>query len=125
MPDPWLAPRLPLDDVLPRSEPRFSLADMPPASRFIFRGAEQARGACSRAFNADLPQALGLATVGDGRAAIWLGPDEWLLIAEGVDPEVVAAEIEAALSDDAPQSRRRLASPGRVRGPRRRRRSRV
>ena len=39
--------------------PRFSLADRPPATRFIFRGAESARGACSRAFNADLPRALG------------------------------------------------------------------
>ena len=98
MPDPWLAPRLPLDDVFPRPEPQFSLSDAPPTSRFLFRGAESARSVCSTAFNVDLPQALGPTTVGDGRAAIWLGPDEWLLIAEGVDPEVLAAEIEAALS---------------------------
>ncbi len=97
MPDPWLAPRLPLDNILPMSSPRFSLADRPPATRFIFRGAESARSACSGAFNADLPRALGPARVGDDRVAVWLGPDEWLLIAEGVDPETMTAEIEAAL----------------------------
>jgi sarcosine oxidase subunit gamma len=35
--------------------------------------------------------------LGDERTAFWLGPDEWLLIAEGVDPDMMAAEIEAAL----------------------------
>ncbi len=97
MPDFSLAPRLPLDTVTLPSGPRFSLADTPPATRFVFRGAEQARSACSKAFSADLPGRLGPAEVGDERAAIWLGPDEWLLIAEDVDQETMAAELEAAL----------------------------
>jgi sarcosine oxidase, subunit gamma len=96
-PDPWLAPRLPFDKVVLPSGPQFSLFDRPPAARFIFRGGEAARLACATAFDAELPRHLGAAGVGDERAAFWLGPDEWLLIAEGVDPEMMAAEIEAAL----------------------------
>lgn len=94
-PDP--APRFPLDNVALPLGPRFSLADRPPASRFVFRGSEAARLACSTAFDADLPRQLGFAGVGDERAAFWLGPDEWLLIADGVDPEMMAADIEATL----------------------------
>ncbi len=97
MSDPSLAPRLPLDDILLPSGPRFSLADRPPAIRFVFRGGEAARVACSMAFDADLPPELGPAGEGNERAAFWLGPDEYLLIAEGVSPEIMAAEIEAAL----------------------------
>jgi sarcosine oxidase, subunit gamma len=96
-PVPWLAPRLPFDNVVLPSGPRFALADRPPAARFIFRGGDAARLACSTAFDADLPRQLGSTGVGDERTAFWLGPDEWLLIAEGVDPEMMAAEIEAAL----------------------------
>jgi len=97
MSDPSLAPRLPLDDILLPSGPRFSLADRPPVIRFVFRGGEAARAACSTAFDADLPPELGPAGEGDERAAFWLGPDEYLLVAEGVSPEIMAAEIEAAL----------------------------
>ena len=97
MTDARLAPRLALSDVATPADPVFSIADRPPATRCIFRGGDAARSSCSRAFAVDLPQELGSAGVGDDRAAIWLGPDEWLLIAEDVDPEIMAAEIEAAL----------------------------
>jgi sarcosine oxidase, subunit gamma len=93
----WLAPRLAFADVVTSSDPLFSIADRPPATRYVFRGGDAARSACSRAFDADLPHGLGSAAVGDDRIAIWLGPDEWLLIAEGVDPEIMAGELEAAL----------------------------
>jgi len=97
MADPWRAPRFPLDDVSLPSEPRFALADTPPANRFLLRGSDAARAACSLAFGAELPQKPGRAGEGDERAALWLGPDEWLLIVEGVDPAMMWAEIEAAL----------------------------
>ena len=103
MSDVSLAPRLPLDNIKLPNGPRFALADSPPATRFVFRGDEPARAACARAFDLDLPRLLGAAQVGDERAAIWLGPDEWLLIAESVDPEAMAAEFEAAL-ETAPHS---------------------
>ena len=101
MADPWLAPRLALGNVMLPSGPLFSLAEGPPAIRLIFRGGDAARSACSSAFNAILPQGRGAAGVGDDRTAIWLGPDEWLLIAEDVDPEILAAEIKAALGSTA------------------------
>ena len=99
MADPWLTPRSPLDGAtLPRGE-RFALADMAPASRFVFRGGERARAACSAAFGADLPGALGAASLSGERAALWLGPDEWFLLAEGESAETVAAAIEAGLEN--------------------------
>ena len=103
MADAWLAPRLAFDDVVTASDPLFSIAERPPATRFIFRGGDAARSSCSSAFDADLPRGLGSAAVGDDHVAIWLGPDEWLLIAEGVDAEIMAVELEAAL-ETAPHS---------------------
>jgi sarcosine oxidase subunit gamma len=97
MSDPWLNPRSPLDDASLPSGPRFALAEAAPADRFIFRGGEDARVACSAGFGAQLPAKLGLAGEGYERAALWLGPDEWLLIIGGVDPEMFPAEIEEAL----------------------------
>ena len=61
MADPWLTPRSPLDDLSLPVGDKFALADVPPAARFVFRGAEAARAACSAAFGAALPKALGAA----------------------------------------------------------------
>jgi sarcosine oxidase subunit gamma len=44
-----------------------------------------------------LPSRLGPAGEGGGRAALWLGPDEWLLIAEGADAAPFGAALESAL----------------------------
>lgn len=99
MADPWLTPRSPLDDLSLPVGDKFALADMPPAARFVFRGAEAARAACSTAFGVALPKALGAAGSAGERAALWLGPDEWLLLAEGKSAETVAAAIEAGLAD--------------------------
>ena len=93
----WLAPRSPLDDATLPWGPRFALADSPPAARFVFRGGEAARAACSAAFGVALPEALGAARASGDRAALWLGPDEWLLIADGESPEALAAAIEAGV----------------------------
>jgi len=94
MSDPWLAPRFPFDDMPMPAGPRFALVDTPPADRFILRGGEDARAACSRAFGAELPRQLGPAGQGEERSALWLGPDEWLLIAGSEEPANLAFEIE-------------------------------
>jgi sarcosine oxidase subunit gamma len=97
MPDASLIARSPFERIaLPAGE-RFALAEAPAAARFIFRGAEAARGACSAAFGAVLPTRLGLAGEVERRAALWLGPDEWLMIADGEDAASLRAELEAAL----------------------------
>ena len=95
---PWLTPRFPLDDATLPSGPRFAIQDAPPADRFIVRGPEAARAACSAGFGAELPPRLGAAGVSGERAALWLGPDEWLLIAQGVSVEALAAALEAGLA---------------------------
>jgi sarcosine oxidase, subunit gamma len=44
---------------------------------------------------------LGLAGEGARRAAVWLGPDEWLVIAEGADAASLGTELERALASEA------------------------
>ncbi len=95
---PWLTPRFPLDDATLPSGPRFAIQDAPPADRFIVRGQEAARMASSAAFGAELPARLGPAGRSGERAALWLGPDEWLLIAEGGSVVTLAAALEAGLA---------------------------
>ena len=45
-----------------------------------------------------LPHEACRAAVAGSRAALWLGPDEWLLLAEEGDAELIAGQIEAALA---------------------------
>jgi len=81
----------------------FSLAEAPASARFVFRGGEAARAACSAAFGAELPTRLGGAGEAQARAALWLGPDEWLLIAEAADPAPLGQQLGAQLAQ-APHS---------------------
>jgi sarcosine oxidase, subunit gamma len=85
MPDAALRPRSPLEGVALPVGPRFTLSEAPPAARFILRGGEAARVACGIVFGAEPPSKLGAAGESVARAALWLGPDEWLLIAESAD----------------------------------------
>jgi sarcosine oxidase, subunit gamma len=69
----------------------------PSARRTILRG-EAACAAASRAFGVDLPRTPLCVQHRDGKAALWLGPDEWLLIEEGdTDTANVATDLMAAL----------------------------
>jgi sarcosine oxidase subunit gamma len=101
MSDARLAPRSPLEGLaLPAGE-RFAVAEAPTAARFVFRGGEASRASCTAAFGVELPARLGLAGESARRAALWLGPDEWLMIAEGADPASLDAELERALASPA------------------------
>jgi sarcosine oxidase subunit gamma len=68
-----------------------SLETLPPFARVIFRGPEGAAQAISEAFGISLPRAACRAAVAADRAALWLGPDEWLLLspAAGLDGIVI------------------------------------
>lgn len=67
------------------------IAAAPPACRFIFRGSDAA-GSAGGALALELPRRpLRAASSGD-RRALWLGPDEWLLLA----PEKDRTGIEQA-----------------------------
>jgi sarcosine oxidase subunit gamma len=58
---------------------------LPPARRFVLRGDDAARAAAERAFAVPLPALACRAGSNGARAALWLGPDEWLLIAPAAD----------------------------------------
>ncbi len=68
---------------------------LPPARRFVLRGDSAARAAAERALGIPVP-ALACRAGSDGtRAALWLGPDEWLLIA--ADDEAAERALLPAL----------------------------
>ena len=101
MSDAALSLRSPLHGLALPAGPRFSLTEAPPAARFILRGGEGVRAACGMAFGAEPPSRLGPAGEGAGRAALWLGPDEWLLIAEGADSAALSEVMESVLDGTA------------------------
>jgi len=96
-----VALRSPLEGLALPAGPRFALSEAPPAARFILRGGEGARVACGIACGAEPPPRLGPAGESASRAALWLGPDEWLLIAEGADPAPLGAVLESVLDGTA------------------------
>jgi sarcosine oxidase, subunit gamma len=76
---------------------------LPPATRYILRGGPEVRAAAEGAFGVGVPARPCRARAQGGRAALWLGPDEWLLIAPEAAARVVAAALSAAL-DGRPHS---------------------
>src|SRR5271154_3655853 len=97
MADAALTARSPLEGLALPAGPRFTLSEAPPAARLILRGAEAVRVACGMVFGAEPPSELGPAGEGAGRAALWLGPDEWLLIADGADTADIGGVLESVL----------------------------
>jgi sarcosine oxidase subunit gamma len=73
------------------------LAVLPPAERISLRAPATSVPALSKALGVKLPQKPKTsATNDDGRMALWLGPDEWLVIDEaGGDPAADCAGVEA------------------------------
>jgi sarcosine oxidase, subunit gamma len=98
MADAALEVRSPLEGFAFPAGPRFTLSEAPPAVRFVLRGAEAVRVACGMAFGVEPPSRLGPAGESEGRAALWLGPDEWLLIADDAD---IGGVLESVLEGTA------------------------
>ncbi len=71
------------------------ITDAPPAIRFNLRGGADVAARAGIAFGVTLPLAPHGAIEAGGRAALWLGPDEWLLLS----PDGDAPDIAAALAD--------------------------
>jgi len=69
----------------------------PFAARWILRGGPEVSLTVGGVFGASPPLEPLRAAVEGARAALWLGPDEWLLIAEDGGPELGGA-LEAALA---------------------------
>jgi sarcosine oxidase subunit gamma len=68
---------------------------LPDAARLVARGGPEAARRIGAAFGVALPAGPCRAAEAGARAALWLGPDEWLLLA----PAGESAAIERALAD--------------------------
>jgi sarcosine oxidase subunit gamma len=71
---------------------------LPPSTRFILQGGAAARGLAGEAFGVPLPESACRANARDGRAALWLGPDEQLLLAPAGEQAALAAGFDSALA---------------------------
>lgn len=74
----------------------FDCAVAPPLARFVLRGDEAARLAAARGLGVEIPATPCRAAESGPRAALWLGPDEWLLLAPVADAAAVESAIAAA-----------------------------
>ncbi|TIR30090.1 MAG: sarcosine oxidase subunit gamma family protein [Mesorhizobium sp.] len=71
-----------------------TLAVLPPAERISLRAPDASVAALSKALGVTLPQKPKTSAAKAGRTALWLGPDEWLVIDEvGKDPLADCAEV--------------------------------
>ena len=94
MPDAVLAPtRVDAFAGLPAlaHKTRFIAEPVGPKARFLFRGREAAIEAAASAFGVALPREACRSAEAGERAALWLGPDEWLLLAPEADAPAIAA----------------------------------
>ena len=57
-----------------------TIANLPPATRFVVRGDGAAIAALEFAFGVDFPRDACRAVTKVRRSVLWLGPDEWLLM---------------------------------------------
>jgi len=70
---------------------------LPPATRFILQGGLTARRLAGKAFGLPLPESTCRANSLDGRAALWLGPDEQLLLGPAGDMTKLFVGLDSAL----------------------------
>jgi len=77
------------------STAELTMAPLAPATRLIFRGKPPAIAAAGMAFGAPLSLTACRAVTFEDRAALWLGPDEYLLIG----PEGTAESLEQRFAD--------------------------
>ena len=76
-----------------------TLSVLPPASRFSFRGDPSAARVAGDAFGVLLPETACRAAKHGARAALWLGPDEWTLLAPPNEGPEIADAVARALGD--------------------------
>jgi len=74
------------------------LQSLAPASRFTLQGGPAARAAAGTAFGVPLPEIPCRTNSTENRAALWLGPDEQLLLGPAADTAILAAGLTRALT---------------------------
>ncbi len=90
-------------EIAARIAPSFPTAEwlrpLPPACRLMFYGDAQARALAARAWPAPFSEQALRAAARGGHASLWLGPDEYLLLALGeTGAELAAQSLEQALA---------------------------
>src|ERR1700733_8863963 len=70
----------------------------PATAQFPFRGGAHAREQASAALALTLPTTPCRSATAGNRAALWLGPGEWLVIAPLTDEFALEAEFPAAMA---------------------------
>ena len=73
---------------------------LPCATRLAIRGREAAAAAMSFAIGVEFPRQACRAVTEGSRAVLWLGPDEWLLIAPDDRPDVLVEALTGALGGE-------------------------
>ena len=74
------------------------ISPLPPTARFIFRGRDAAIDQAGATFGVSLPRQACRSAASGSRAALWLGPDEWLLLADPEEGDAVEEALTAALA---------------------------
>jgi sarcosine oxidase subunit gamma len=89
----------PLDALAKMAGGTIELSVAAPCARFALRCRPDATATVTEAFGVALPQTVCRAAASENRAALCLGPDEWLLIAAPEDAPAVVRQLEHALAD--------------------------
>jgi sarcosine oxidase, subunit gamma len=74
------------------------LRQLPPGSRFVLRGGAQVLAAAADALGLPRNETACRAVRNDGRAALWLGPDERLLLGPADATQEMSGLLQAALA---------------------------
>jgi sarcosine oxidase subunit gamma len=74
-----------------------TLAELPFAGKLVLRGGDDVRARAAEALGFALPEPQ-RSTVGEGARALWLGPDEWLLLVPAEAASTTAAALREALA---------------------------
>jgi len=74
------------------------LSLLPPRARFVLRCRPESVAAAGQAFGVTLPREACRTAVSGSRAALWLGPDEWLLLAAPDDAAAIVQQFSGALA---------------------------
>jgi len=75
------------------------LEGMEGVGRFVVRADAEAAQKISQSFGATLPLEPWHSATNGSRAALWLGPDEWLLFADEREADSVTAQVAAAMGE--------------------------
>ncbi|MBL8572035.1 MAG: sarcosine oxidase subunit gamma [Hyphomicrobiaceae bacterium] len=85
--------------TLPAVRNRLSVTVAPDAIRYSLRGSPAAAAALGAVFGPVPSTTACRATSAGDRAALWLGPDEWYLLAPDGDAAALAASLSAAIDE--------------------------